>query len=116
MALIREPAYAEQLLAEGVLDFAASARAHLADPQWANKALDGRGEDIIPCISCMACFWQIYQAGHITCAVNPETGYEAKLPPLVRDGGGRLVVVLGAAPPDWKGPGSPPSGLPGDPL
>lgn len=103
VALIREPAYAEQLLAQGVLDFAASARAHLADPQWANKALDGRGEDIIPCISCMACFGKYTQAGHITCAVNPETGYEAKLPPLVRDGGGRLVVVLGGGPAGLEG-------------
>ncbi|MDY4172755.1 MAG: FAD-dependent oxidoreductase [Evtepia sp.] len=103
VALIREAAYAEQLLAEGVLDFAASARAHLADPQWANKALDGRGEDILPCISCMACFGKYAQAGHITCAVNPETGYEAKLPPLAQDGGDRLVVVLGGGPAGLEG-------------
>lgn len=103
VALIREPAYAEQLLAQGVLDFAATVRSHLADPDWANKALAGRGEDIIPCISCMACFSKYEAAGHITCAVNPETGYEAQLPPLPQDGDGRLVVVLGGGPAGLEG-------------
>lgn len=98
VALIRDPAYAEKLLAEGVLDFAASVRSHLADPEWANKAFSGREEDIVPCISCMACFGKYDQEGHITCAVNPETGYEAQLPPLKADGDGRLVAVLGAGP------------------
>ena len=103
VALIRDPAYAEKLLEEGVLDFAASVRAHLADPQWAEKARTGREADILPCISCMACFAKYESEGHITCAVNPETGYEAHLPPLPQDGGGRLVVVLGAGPAGLEG-------------
>ena len=103
VALIRDPAYAEKLLEEGILDFAASVRAHLADPQWAEKARTGREADILPCISCMACFAKYESAGHITCAVNPETGYEAHLPPLPQDGGGRLVVVLGAGPAGLEG-------------
>lgn len=103
VALIRDPAYAEKLLEEGILDFAASVRAHLADPQWAEKARTGREADILPCISCMACFAKYEREGHITCAVNPETGYEAHLPPLPQDGGGRLVVVLGAGPAGLEG-------------
>lgn len=103
VALIRDPAYAEKLLEEGVLDFAASVRAHLADPQWAEKARTGREADILPCISCMACFAKYDSEGHITCAVNPETGYEAHLPPLPQDGNGRLVVVLGAGPAGLEG-------------
>lgn len=103
VALIRDPAYAEKLLEEGILDFAASVRAHLADPQWAEKARTGREADILPCISCMACFAKYEREGHITCAVNPETGYEAHLPPLPQDGGGRLAVVLGAGPAGLEG-------------
>lgn len=98
VALIRDPAFAEQLLADRVLDFAASARSHLADPNWANKAFAGQEADILPCISCMACFSKFDGEGHITCAVNPETGYEAQLPPLPQDGDKRLVVVLGGGP------------------
>ena len=103
VALIRDPAFAEQLLADGVLDFAASARAHLADPNWANKAFAGQEADILPCISCMACFSKFDGEGHITCAVNPETGYEAQLPPLPQDGDKRLVVVLGGGPAGLEG-------------
>lgn len=80
VALIRDPAYAEKLLREGCWTSPGPVRTHLADPNWAAKA--GRQEeDILPCISCMACFAKYDQAGHITCAVNPETGYEAQLPP-----------------------------------
>ena len=103
VALIRDPAFAEQLLADGVLDFAASARSHLADPNWANKAFVGQEADILPCISCMACFSKFDGEGHITCAVNPETGYEAQLPPLPQDGDKRLVVVLGGGPAGLEG-------------
>ena len=103
VALIRDPAYAEKLIREGVLDFAGSVRAHLADPNWAAKARAGQEEDILPCISCMACFAKYDQAGHITCAVNPETGYEAQLSPLPQDGAGRLVVVLGGGPAGLEG-------------
>ncbi|MDO4516719.1 MAG: FAD-dependent oxidoreductase [Bacillota bacterium] len=98
VAMIREPAFGERLLAEGVLDFVGSVRCHLADPQWADKAFRGREEDILPCIACMACLGKYYDEGHITCAVNPETGYEAQLPPLQEDGDSRLVVVLGGGP------------------
>ena len=83
-------AWAEKLLAEGVLDFAGSVRCHLADPEWTNKALAGKDEEIMPCIACMACLGKYFDAGHITCAVNPETGYEAALPSLSEDGAGRL--------------------------
>ncbi|MCF0122511.1 MAG: FAD-dependent oxidoreductase [Ruminiclostridium sp.] len=103
VAMIREPAYAEKLLAEGVLDFAGSVRCHLADPDWTNKALAGQDENIVPCIACMACLGHYYSEGHITCAVNPETGYEAQIPLLKRDGDGRLVVVLGGGPAGLEG-------------
>ena len=104
VALIRDPAYAEKLLrGRGGADFAGSVRTHLADPNWAAKARAGQEEDILPCISCMACFAKYDQAGHITCAVNPETGYEAQLPPLPQDGAGRLVVVLGSGPAGLEG-------------
>ena len=98
VAVVRDPAYGEKLLRDGVLDFVGSVRAHLADPDWAGKAFAGRDLDILPCVSCMACLERFARTGHITCAVNPETGYESRLPPLREDGGGRLVAVLGAGP------------------
>lgn len=99
VAVVRDPAYGETLLQTGCMDFVGSVRAHLADAAWANKALTERDMDIVPCISCMACLEKFGQAGgHISCAVDPETGYESQLPPLDTAGNGRLVVVLGAGP------------------
>ena len=98
VAMIRDPAYAENMLAQGYTDFIGTARTHLADPDWAKKALSGREENINRCIACMSCFEMFGQVGHISCAVNPETGYESELPPLKEDGNGRLVIVLGAGP------------------
>lgn len=96
VALIREPAFAEKLLQEGYTDFVGSVRAFLADPDWMKKAQEGRAADIVRCISCMACLEMHGKVGRITCALNPETGYEAQTKPLSEDGNGRLVVVLGA--------------------
>lgn len=98
VSVIRDPDFAEKLLVEGYTDFVGSVRAHLADGDWAEKALSGRGEEIIPCISCMSCLEMEYKIDRLTCALNPETGYEAKVKPLEKTGDDRLVLVLGAGP------------------
>ncbi len=98
VATVRSPALAEALLQEGYADFIGSVRAHLADPDWTKKACAGADDEIVRCISCMACLEMEYQLGRLTCALNPHTGYEAQLPPLQKDGEGRLVLVLGAGP------------------
>ena len=96
VTVVREPAYAEMLLEEGYTDFVGSVRAFLADPDWMEKAQSGREGEIVRCISCMACLEMHYKLSRITCALNPETGYEARHSPLPIDGDGRLVIVLGA--------------------
>ncbi len=96
VAMVREPQYAEYLLEEGFTDFVGSARAFLADPDWTTKALSGQVRDINKCIACMSCLDMFDQVGHISCALEPETGYEAETLPLVKDGDDRLVVILGA--------------------
>lgn len=98
VAMIRDPAFAEELLEEGYTDFVGSVRAHLAEPDWAEKALNGRSEEILSCIGCMSCLEMEYKLDRLTCALNPETGYEAQTAPLQEDGAGRLVLVLGAGP------------------
>ncbi|NLY78765.1 MAG: hypothetical protein GX072_02320 [Lysinibacillus sp.] len=52
---IREPKYVDNLLSEGKADFIALGRAHIADPEWCNKALEGREKEIRMCISCLHC-------------------------------------------------------------
>jgi 2,4-dienoyl-CoA reductase-like NADH-dependent reductase (Old Yellow Enzyme family)/thioredoxin reductase len=102
--VIREPEYAESLIADGTMDFVAMGRSWLADSNWGVKALEGRGDDIRKCQCCMYCFETagetlVTGGGSASCAVNPRMGKETKYPAeLKKDGAGRKVVVIGAGP------------------
>ena len=54
--VVKEPAFAEQLLEEHIVDFVGLGRALVADAQWVNKAYRGQEEEICKCISCYYCF------------------------------------------------------------
>ena len=94
--LIRSPEQAEQQLEEGVQDMVSLGRPHIADPDWANKAKEGK--TIRRCICCLNCIESMqnnaYVGGHGECAVNPFVGHEKE--ELIKDGDGRKVVVVGA--------------------
>ena len=62
VSVIREPAYAEQILRENKVDFIGSARAMFADPDWAVKAKEGRENEIRHCISCLYCMESLMAA------------------------------------------------------
>jgi 2,4-dienoyl-CoA reductase-like NADH-dependent reductase (Old Yellow Enzyme family)/thioredoxin reductase len=96
-ALIRDPDFAEKLLEDGVCDFVGSARSHLADPEWSNKALEGRDDEIRKCISCLNCMKGL-MAGSMNCAVNAQACHEVDRCDIVKDGDGRLVVIIGGGP------------------
>lgn len=96
-SLIRNPAFAELLLEDGICDFVGSARTHLADPEWANKVLDGEDDEIRKCISCLNCMKGL-MAGSMNCAVNAQACHETDRCTLRKDGAGRLVVVVGGGP------------------
>jgi 2,4-dienoyl-CoA reductase-like NADH-dependent reductase (Old Yellow Enzyme family) len=93
---IRHPHLAEQALAAGQADFVGLARAQLADPEWANKAREGRAAEIRPCIG----FVQDCRryAGGVTCAINPRVGREGEWGPPGRAASPRRVVVMGGGP------------------
>ncbi len=104
-AVFREPAYADKAIADGLIDFMGSARAFNADPEWANKAKEGRDADIRKCISCLYCMETLMSADFpdkpdFGCAINYESGKEWKCnaEELPKDGAGRKVAVIGAGP------------------
>lgn len=49
---INDPVFAEKLIEEGKCDFIALGRASLTDPEFVNKAKEGRLDDIIRCVGC----------------------------------------------------------------
>jgi NAD(H)-dependent 7beta-hydroxy-3-oxo-delta4-cholenoic acid oxidoreductase len=95
---INDPRLAEDVLAKGEADLVVMGRALLADPELPNKALEGRFEEIAPCIGCgLGCVAAREQGGDMTCLVNPELGRETEgcLAPALRP---RKVLVAGAGP------------------
>lgn len=101
--VIREPEFAEQMLKDGYIDFVGMGRSWLADSHWGEKAINGEDRNIRKCTSCMYCFEiagsQLISGGSgTTCAINPRLGKELEYPKLLRNGGGKKVVIVGAGP------------------
>lgn len=97
---IKHPAFAEKLLESGVCDFVGTARAQLADPQWAAKAMRGEDTMIRKCIGCMECFRILNLARPVECTLNPVLGQEFRYNDenLKKNGAGRTVAVAGGGP------------------
>lgn len=99
---IRNPAFAESVIADGRADAVCVARGLLADPNWCNKAYTGRDAEIRRCISCLYCMQQLTTHGHegkpFGCAINARAAHEVDYPQLKGNGNGRKVVVVGGGP------------------
>jgi 2-enoate reductase len=92
------PDLAERVLQEGKADFIGLGRYLLADPEWANKAKDGRPEDIIPCVGCHeGCIARVRKFQRIGCAVNAAAGVEKDLA-IHRAIKRKSVLVIGGGP------------------
>jgi len=72
---IRNPALANQILEENKADLVSMGRVLIADPHFPTKTLQGKMDEVVPCISCNRCALSI-RKGPLQCAVNPETGRE----------------------------------------
>lgn len=100
---IESPQEAEQLLAEGSCDMVALARALAADPFWPQKAREGRGEDIVPCLRCLQCYHIATNRRNVGCSVNPRFANEDFVPlELTTAPRPKKVVVIGAGPAGCK--------------
>jgi 2,4-dienoyl-CoA reductase-like NADH-dependent reductase (Old Yellow Enzyme family)/thioredoxin reductase len=96
---VLNPADAEALIASGDADLVAFGRSFIADPGWPNKAKDGLGEDIRPCIRCMQCYHISTNRRNVGCSVNPRFTNES----FIKKEPGRAekeksVVVVGGGP------------------
>ncbi|OFW00634.1 MAG: hypothetical protein A3G20_05835 [Acidobacteria bacterium RIFCSPLOWO2_12_FULL_59_11] len=97
-ARINNPVLAENILRDDRADFVAIARALLADPDFPNKAKDGRPDDIRPCVACnQGCFDLLFEWKPITCLMNPLVGCE-KERQITPAGKKKKVMVIGGGP------------------
>ena len=98
-ARIPDVATARHAIAAGLLDMVGMTRAHMADPHIVRKIVEGREDDIRPCVGATYCLDRIYQAGDALCIHNPATGRELSMPHDIAPAGKtRKVVVVGAGP------------------
>ena len=74
---IRTPEAAEYAIGSGNADMVSIVRGQIADPHLANKAMQGRPEDIRPCLSCnQMCWGRRFRDYWISCLINPSAGRE----------------------------------------
>ena len=102
-----DPAVGAEAIAQGKIDGVGIARQFLSDPEWITKLMEGREEDIRPCICCHnACFNMAHyngvgndqtladNAGMARCALNPETMQSSKYK-IVKTGRPKNIAVIG---------------------
>lgn len=94
---IMNPEFAEHILDDEKADFICLGRALLADPDWPNKAREGRVEEIRPCIMCLECSSRVSAAKPISCSVNPPVGKE-RYYAITRTESPKTVMVIGGGP------------------
>ncbi|WP_299027814.1 NADH:flavin oxidoreductase [uncultured Sulfitobacter sp.] len=98
-AKIPDVATARHAVEAGLLDMVGMTRAHMADPHVVKKIMEGREEDIRPCVGATYCLDRIYEAGDALCIHNAATGRELTMPHTITPAATkRKIVVIGAGP------------------
>lgn len=95
---INTPEVAEEVLADGCADMVSMARPMLADADFVAKAVDGKANQIAPCIACnQACLDHTFGGKLTSCLVNPRACHETEL--LIEPATElKTVAIVGAGP------------------
>ncbi len=98
-AKIPDLATARHAISNDLLDMVGMTRAHMADPHIVRKLMEGREDDIRPCVGATYCLDRIYQAGEALCIHNAATGRELSMPHDISATDTRKkVVIVGTGP------------------
>ena len=100
---IMTPEEMEDIIASGKVDAVMIGRQLIADPFFPKKALEGREEDIVPCLRCLYCYHIATEHSNVVCSVNPRFRRENRVPlKLEKAEQVKKVVVLGGGPGGMK--------------
>lgn len=89
---LHDPANGAAAIRDGHGDLIMLARPLLADPEYPNKVVNGRAEEIVRCDRQNLCIRRMIMNMPPRCAVNPRTGRESEKPGS-RGGAKRLVAT-----------------------
>jgi 2,4-dienoyl-CoA reductase (NADPH2) len=95
---INTPEIAEKILSNGHADIVSMARPFLADPEFINKAIANKSNEINTCIACnQACLDHAFKGKIASCLVNPLACHETEI--IVKNTKTpKRIVVVGAGP------------------
>jgi 2,4-dienoyl-CoA reductase-like NADH-dependent reductase (Old Yellow Enzyme family)/thioredoxin reductase len=96
----QDPAANDEYIASGKADLIGMARAFICDFDYYEKIVEGRGEDVVPCIRCNKCHVPSLTGPWVSvCSVNPKMGLDHRLRRLVPAPAAKLkVAVVGGGP------------------
>ncbi len=95
---ISDPLIAEQMLVDGMADMINLGRVLIADPYWPQKAMEGRVDEIRPCVSCsQGCTDELFSGRPVFCLANCQAGFEESRTIETAESP-KKVMVVGAGP------------------
>ena len=101
---INHPMFAEDAIATGKADIIAMGRASLADPELPKKVIEGRLDEISPCIACLqgcARLLELHEKPDVklkvTCMINPFCARESEME-IKTAATSKKVVIVGGGP------------------
>lgn len=97
-----DPAFIDSVIEDGDVDFIATGRQSLADPQFPNKLKTGLEDEIIPCVACMTRCQRLRgilgpMDFSVSCMMNPFTGHKSTMK-IVKSDAPKNIVIVGAGP------------------
>jgi len=97
---------AEEIVANGMADMVAMARAHMVDPFLVAKVREGREKEIIKCVGANECVARLLENREVICMMNPVSGRERQWGhgtlKLVTKDAAKKIVVVGGGPAGMK--------------
>jgi 2,4-dienoyl-CoA reductase (NADPH2) len=93
---ISDPSSAEQIIKDGYADMVNLGRVLIADPQWPQKAFEGKVEEIRPCVGCsQGCTDEVFNGRPVFCVGNARAGFEGERQ-LIKTSNPKKVMIVGA--------------------
>jgi 2,4-dienoyl-CoA reductase (NADPH2) len=93
---ISDPESAEGIIKDGYADMVNLGRVLIADPEWPRKALEGKVDEIRPCVGCsQGCTDEIFNGRAVFCVGNARAGFEGERQ-LSKTDNPKKVMIVGA--------------------
>lgn len=95
---LSEPEDMERAIREGKADLCLMARGAICEPDMAKKLSEGKPEECNRCLRCNECHNRLFAKNWFQCTINPEVGFENRIPSPGVPAEKKKVLVVGGGP------------------